>query len=171
MAGIPQELTEDERVRNLEDQVRRLWTRVPSEGGMPVTIFDSITDADLFNRSGPFEGWQVNDPIKFVKQGNTVHVWGSALWTGASAGYPYNRSLILRPGVLPAEFLPDNTRRILMTTGGIATPDNIWSGFLLTTGELGMFLFHEGTPGAPWISLADFNTPTVCLEFTYPLVT
>jgi hypothetical protein len=156
------------RVRHLEELVRRLGTRKPVQG-MPITTV-SITDADLFNRAGPFEGWQVNDPVTFVAQGNTVHVWGSVLWTGATAGYPYGRSSILRPGVLPAGFLPDNTRRILMTTGGIESPEKLWSGYLLVTGELAMFPFHNGSPGPPWIELADFATPTVCLEFTYPVV-
>lgn len=169
MGNYAKEPTDDEQLRNLQDQVRRLWTRIQPTG-MPITVFNSITDADLFNRSGPFEGWQVNDPITFVKQGNTVHVWGSVLWAGASGGYPYGRSSILRPGVLPADFLPDNTRRILMTTGGIAVPEELWSGYLLVTGELALFPFHNGSPGPPWIELADFNTPTVCLEFTYPVV-
>lgn len=138
--------------------------------GEPIVVFDDITDPDLYNRSSPgFEGWAINDPITFSKQGNTVHVWGSVQWTGATAGYPHSRSLILRAGVLPAEFLPDRSRRILSTSGGTATPERLWQMFLLDTGIIQTSSFHEGSPAAHWGTLAS-GTPIVNLEFSYALV-
>lgn len=157
-----------ENVQRLQQDTRELRLReIPS--GMPIITF-SPTDADLYNRSGPFEGWQINDPIVFSLQGNTVHVWGSVLWTGATAGYPYSRSLILRSGVLPAAFLPNGSRRKVTTSGGTESPEIFWALYLLNTGIIQADTFHAGTPGAPWGSLADFATPVVNLEFEYPVV-
>lgn len=167
MARTPTAPDLNRRILRMEEEIRQLRLRQPS--GMPITTFTGITDADLYNRSGPFEGWQVNDPIVFSKQGNTVHVWGSVLWTGASAGYPYTRVSILRAGVIPADFMPNSSRRILTTSGGIAVPEQLWSMALLDDGTILAFSPHEGTPGAPWGRLSDFATPTISLEFTYPV--
>lgn len=167
MTGYPSEPTHDEQLRDAQDQIRRLWTRIPP--GMPIIEFTGITDADLYNRTGPFEGWTINDPITFSRQGNTAHVWGSVQWTGASAGYPYLRTEILRPGVLPAEFMPNVNHRDLMTSGGVSAPEELWSMVLQSNGIIRVFGFHA-TASPPWGTLADPVTPIVDLEFTYPLV-
>lgn len=160
---------EVQKTRHLQELTRRDETKLPDDG-MQIVTFTAITDADLYNRSGPFEGWQINDPIVFSKQGNTIHVWGSVQWTGATGGYPFSRSLILRAGVLPAEFTPNSSRRILTTSGGVDNPEQLWELFLLSTGIIQAASFQTSATTAPWGTVADFEAPVVNLEFTYPAV-
>lgn len=169
MAKIPEQPTADQQIRALQDQVRRLWTRIPPTN-VPV-VFSDIEDDDLYNRTlPPFEGWSINDPIRFSKIGNIVNVYGSVQWTGATGGYPDLRSQILRGGVIPDEFLPNGSRRILTTSGGTEVPEVLWELYLLESGILQTDGFHISSGSAPWGSLADPETPIINLEFSYPLV-
>lgn len=168
MAKIPEQPTTDQQIRTLQDQVRRLWTRIPLSANL-VEQFADIEDDDLYNESGPFEGWAINDPLKFSKQGNFVHVWGSVQWTGAGLGYSHSRTLILRAGVLPDGFLPNGSRRILTTSGGTSDPEKLWELYLLENGIIQTDSSHLAG-SAPWGTLADPATPIVNIEFSYALV-
>jgi hypothetical protein len=162
---------QDHQLRHVQELQRRDETKLPDAGGMPITRYAAFTDADLFNSGG--DGWFINDPLVVTAQGNTAHMWGSVIWTGAFTPYAYLSTNVLRPGAIPAAFLPDGSRRFLRTSGGVETPEVLFSLAMLVTGQIDLFTFHS-TASAPWAHVAlnaSSPTPVLSLELTYPLVT
>lgn len=170
MAKVPEQPSVDQQVRSLQDQVRRLWTRIPPSGNS--LQFFNVTNAHLHN-DGSGEGWFLNSYLTFVKDGNTVHIIGTIEWQGASVAYTDSKLLILRDTALPASFTPDFSRNFVIGSGSFESDQaRIWHVFLFDTGLMQLAGFHDSVspPSMPWGDLSD--TPPLFLAFTvsYPLI-
>lgn len=128
MADYPQEPTSDEQLRNLQDQVRRLWTRIPPD---PTYSVYQITQDDMFYDAA-LGGWYIEgQPYPhLVRQGNFIHLFGLLRWSEPTGpGYPYSSSYIIRPDNIPSEFRPASYRRIPASGIGF-TDDRLWTLFV-----------------------------------------
>ncbi len=157
MAEYAREPTSDEQLRNLQDQVRRLWTRIPAAGASAAQVWQP-TDAQVNNAGG----WYVNatggSPQPYwMRQGDMVSVGGC--WQFYDAGS--NALTLMSAGVLPPEFLP-STNILIHALGVGSIHDRIWAIVLATDGLLTLTSMANGTlPGAPggplesWGSIVD----------------
>lgn len=149
-----------------------VWVALPSGGSVPITIW-SPTNADLYNESG--EGWFLPGDatdMKFVCQGNTVHVSGVVQWTGASNTYTPSHTSVIRPSMIPAEFRPIGSHSHVMTS---EDADLIWIFKLFTNGVMSLGTLHAAAAGSVFggvgANSTDFFTSyTFTFEdWSYPL--
>ncbi len=155
MAGKAWNPSIDERLRHLEELVRRLGTRLPVAAASTVESY-IIQPADLYNT--PTQGW-APDGVPYptlVREGNTVQFVGILRWDGTGGlSYPFGWSNVIRPNVIPERFRPTGTRRLLaFGDGGSGSEKYLWSAYLYATGQMQLASSHgDGTSVDPWGNL------------------
>ncbi len=167
MAEYAREPTSDEQLRTLQDQVRRLWTRIPASGAPAVQTF-SVPDS-LVNHAG---GWYVDGyPYPtFVRQGGLVSFNGlfACFSPNLGVGSP---NVILFAGVIPPEFCPHRQTRIRAIGKGF-TDDRLWMCYLEPTGMLQLASMHTagafGHPDLAWGRVTDDVDMYLSFDSVYP---
>lgn len=170
MAKIPEQPTADQQIRTLQDQVRRLWTRIPPSGGN--TQFFNVTNEHLYN-DGDSEGWFLNSYLTFVRDGNIVHIIGTLEYHATSLAYPDSDILILRDTALPPAFTPDFSRGFLITSGSFEeTQARVWHVFLFDNGLMQLAGSHDSVapPPYPWGQLSESTPRFIQFTVSYPLI-
>lgn len=173
MADYPREPSSDQQIRVLQEQVRRLWTRISPEPDYSTYAFQI---ADFFNvNDGTLvtEGWTWDSPprAQLMRTGNLVTIHGFFAWQGASATYAPSNREIIRPNVIPAEFRPAGfSRFVLQSAQDLGGPSGYIYCYMETSGYTYADDKHgEGGPGPTTIEDATAQT-FVALSATYPLV-
>lgn len=144
MADYPRDLDSAQQLRRLQEQVRRLQTRVIPD---PNSSSYKVLQTDLYSTAAA--GWALDGfPFPcFVRTGNVVQVSGSFVWQGSAAlagvPYPYSSLNIIRPDKIPAEFRPVTIRRLLGQNDQ-AGQIYVWSLRLFPSGVLTLANYHDG---------------------------
>lgn len=173
MAKVPEQPTADAQIRNLQDQVRRLWTRIPPSASN--LQFFNVTDEHLYNDEASGEGWFLNSYMTFVKDGNIVHIIGTIEYhTISPTTYPHASKLwVLRETALPDNFKPDNSRGWLITSGSFEVDQaRIWHMFLFDNGLMQLAGSHDAVspPPLPWGRLSEPDPLFVQFTVSYPVI-
>lgn len=166
MAPTPRKPTQDEQIRRMQEQIRRLQTRMPTEN---VPSIYQVTDADCNNDGSA--GWFIEGfPYpSFVRSGGVVTLNGSFhLFTP----YAPSRANIMDVGTIPSAFRPLRLTRTF--SGGFGfTDDHLWTVYIMPNGSLRLADMHFSGPSFdhPDPAWGDATTGTqhaLNLETSYP---